>query len=160
VGVVEEVESDEYGIGWGEYLRVKICLDISKPLARGRVLKLKESTTWAAFQYECLPRFCFQCGTIRHGLEGCLVPRGGLMARVHHKQQFGSWLRALRAFKRFGIGKGTSSGVSVPFVPFSAPATTLGSNSVGGSVLVALPWVVEGISDPTVVPPHIVAKLV
>lgn len=90
VGVVEEVESDEYGIGWGEYLRIKICLDISKPLARGRILKLKETITWVAFQYERLPRFCFQCGAIRHGPAGCLVPGGGIMAGVSHKQQFGS----------------------------------------------------------------------
>jgi hypothetical protein len=51
-----------------------------------------------------------------------------------------------------------SSGVSVAFVPFSAPATVLGSNSVDGNVLAALPWVVEGSSDPPVVPPHMVPK--
>jgi hypothetical protein len=84
MGVVEEVESYEFGIGCGEYLCVKICLDISKPLARGRVLNLKELTTWVAFQYEGLPRFCFQCGTIRYKPGGCLVPGGGLMAGVHH----------------------------------------------------------------------------
>jgi hypothetical protein len=39
VGHVEEVETEEDGIGWGNYLHVKIQLDISKPLARGRVLK-------------------------------------------------------------------------------------------------------------------------
>lgn len=36
VGHVEEVETDEDKIGWGEYLRVRIRLDLSKPLARGR----------------------------------------------------------------------------------------------------------------------------
>jgi hypothetical protein len=33
VGQVAEVEMDEVGVGWGEYLRVKIRLDLSKPLA-------------------------------------------------------------------------------------------------------------------------------
>jgi hypothetical protein len=38
VGIVEDVETEDDGVGWGTYLRVKIRLDIAKPLARGRVL--------------------------------------------------------------------------------------------------------------------------
>lgn len=72
MGQVEEVEMDEDGVGWGEYLRVRICLDLSKPLARGRVLKFNGESTWIAFQYERLPKFCFQCDIIRHGVAGCL----------------------------------------------------------------------------------------
>lgn len=40
MGQVEEVETEEDGVGWGEYLWVRIRLDITKPLARGRVLKI------------------------------------------------------------------------------------------------------------------------
>ena len=32
VGMEEEVDVDEDGVGWGEYLRVRIILDLSKPL--------------------------------------------------------------------------------------------------------------------------------
>ena len=32
VGTVEEVETNEDGIGWGEYLRVKAHVNFSKPL--------------------------------------------------------------------------------------------------------------------------------
>ncbi|XP_059436749.1 uncharacterized protein LOC132169801 [Corylus avellana] len=39
VGSVEEVDTDEQDIGWGEYLRVKIRIDLKKPLSRGRILK-------------------------------------------------------------------------------------------------------------------------
>jgi hypothetical protein len=157
VGVVEEVESDEYGIGWGEYLCVKICLDISKPLARGCILKLKETTTWVAFQYERLPRFCFQCGSIRHGPGGCLVLRGGIVAGVRHKQQFGSWLRASTAFKRSGSGRGSSGKASVPCVPSSVPVAALCSNLGGGSGGIAPPRGVDGIGDPPGFPPFTVA---
>lgn len=38
VGRVEDVDVDDDEPGWGEYLRVKIELDLSKPLARGRKL--------------------------------------------------------------------------------------------------------------------------
>jgi hypothetical protein len=72
VVLVEEVEIEEDGIGWSEYLRVRIRLDLSKPLARGRVLKLNGEPSWIAFQYERLPKFCFQCGVIHHGVTGCL----------------------------------------------------------------------------------------
>lgn len=76
VGQVEEVETDEYGVGWGEYLRVRIRLDLSKPSTRGRLLKVNEENTWIAFQYETLPKFYFHCGIIRHGVGGCLVRAG------------------------------------------------------------------------------------
>ena len=35
MGEVEEVDIDEDGVGWGKYLRVKIQLDVMKPLAGG-----------------------------------------------------------------------------------------------------------------------------
>lgn len=39
IGHVEEVDVDEDGMGWGECLRVKINLDLQKPLQRGKKLK-------------------------------------------------------------------------------------------------------------------------
>ena len=36
VGIVEEVDTDGDGVGWGEFLWVKIRVDLTKPLARGR----------------------------------------------------------------------------------------------------------------------------
>jgi hypothetical protein len=32
VGVVEVVDTDARGMGWGEFLRVKILIDLAKPL--------------------------------------------------------------------------------------------------------------------------------
>jgi len=64
VGQVEEVETDKDGVGWGEYLRVRICLDLSKPIVQGRILKVNGENTWIAFPYEKLPTFCFQLFTM------------------------------------------------------------------------------------------------
>jgi hypothetical protein len=105
VGQVEEVETDEDGIGWGEYLRVRICLDISKPLVRERVLKLNGETTWVAFQYERLPRFCFQCGIICHGEGGCIARRRKSQG-PHEGVQFGPWLRVSPMYKQTGFERG------------------------------------------------------
>lgn len=35
MGVVDEVDMDEEGVGWGEYLRVRIKFNLNKPLSRG-----------------------------------------------------------------------------------------------------------------------------
>jgi hypothetical protein len=72
IGEVEAVDTDAEGIGWGEFLRVKIRLDLTKPLPRGRKINIQGNSIWIRFQYERLPRFCFHCGVIIHGKDGCL----------------------------------------------------------------------------------------
>jgi hypothetical protein len=90
VGQVEEVETEEDGVCWGEYLKVKIQLDLSRPLAKGRVLNLNGKTTWIAFQYERLPKFCFQCGVLHHEASGCLRRSGNLNQGGSTNVQFGT----------------------------------------------------------------------
>jgi hypothetical protein len=70
------VEMNEEGIGWVEFLRVRIKVDLSKLLARGRKLKLLGDLVWIAFQFERLPRFCFHCGVISHGMLGSVKRQG------------------------------------------------------------------------------------
>jgi hypothetical protein len=41
IGTVEEVDTDEDDIGWGEYPRVRIQIDLKKPLPRGKMLKVQ-----------------------------------------------------------------------------------------------------------------------
>ena len=92
VGTVIEIDTNAGGVGWGEYLRVKILLDLAKPLSRGRKMKLEEKSSWIAFQYEKLPKFCFQCGVICHGPGGC-TKRSDLRNQSD-PTQYGPWLRA------------------------------------------------------------------
>lgn len=40
VGVVEAIVTNGEGLGWGESLCAKILLDLSRPLPRGRKIKL------------------------------------------------------------------------------------------------------------------------
>ena len=60
VGEVEDIDFLDDGVGWGEYLRVKIRINLSKPLAKGRIIKLQEKEIWVAFQYEKIPPFLLQ----------------------------------------------------------------------------------------------------
>jgi hypothetical protein len=52
MGHVEKFDTDDDGFGWGEFLRGKIHINLLKPLAQGRMLKLKDCTIWIKFQYE------------------------------------------------------------------------------------------------------------
>ena len=79
VGLVEALDTEKDGISWGEFLHVKIIIDLTKPLAWGRMLKLQGKSIWIAFQYECLPKFCFHCGIIIHSKTGC--PN---RSKIHH----------------------------------------------------------------------------
>jgi hypothetical protein len=104
VGIVEEVDTEVDGVGWGEYLRVKISIDLAKPLSRGRKMKLEGKSDWVAFQYERLPKFCFQCGVICHGPEGCLKRTD--LRNQGDKAQYGPWLRAPSPTRRADRNQG------------------------------------------------------
>jgi hypothetical protein len=103
VGEVEAVDTDANGLGWGESLRVKVLIDLTKPLARGRMLKIKGMTKWIAFQYERLPKFCFNCGIIIHGKTGC---QKKTMMRQKEVTEYGLWLRAPSPPRRNDRGLG------------------------------------------------------
>jgi hypothetical protein len=106
VGEVLEVDVDDEGVGWGEFLRVRIVLDLTKPLSRGRRLKLRDRSIWISFKYEKIPRFCFNCGVIQHGSRGCVRPGGVRLVGEGRESQFGRWLRAGQSGNMFGDGHG------------------------------------------------------
>jgi hypothetical protein len=55
VRVVEEVDVLEEEAGWGKFLRVKISLDLTKPLVRGRMLHLEDRSMMSAKYCICRP---------------------------------------------------------------------------------------------------------
>ncbi|GLT62155.1 hypothetical protein SLA2020_348130 [Shorea laevis] len=71
MGEVIDIVVGRDGAGWGRSLRVRIMLDVTKPLERGRALRLDGKSVWVSFKYEKLPIFCFQCGRILHDKQGC-----------------------------------------------------------------------------------------
>jgi hypothetical protein len=90
MGVAEEVDTDVDGVEWGKYLRVRIKLDLTKPLARGRMINLLGKKVMIAFQYEKLPRYCLDCGKIWHGVEECTFKKEG--RKLEFRKQYGTWL--------------------------------------------------------------------
>lgn len=75
----------------GSYLRVRVCVNLTQALARGRTLKVKGESIWIPFSYEKMPCICFSCGCIVHGINGCCSVMEDLESK---EEQYGAWLRA------------------------------------------------------------------
>ncbi|KAL4380028.1 hypothetical protein GQ457_02G041970 [Hibiscus cannabinus] len=75
----------------GEFLRVCVSLDTTKPLRRCVTLSHSNAkVVLCPLQYECIPIFCHGCGLIGHIVLQCpTTPRGD-----DQKLQYGAWLRA------------------------------------------------------------------
>uniref|UniRef100_A0A2N9GPL3 Reverse transcriptase domain-containing protein n=1 Tax=Fagus sylvatica TaxID=28930 RepID=A0A2N9GPL3_FAGSY len=72
LGVVEKVVESEEERGREGCMRVRVKVDNSKPLCRGRKARLLAGKeTWISFKYERLPNFCYWCGLLTHGDRDC-----------------------------------------------------------------------------------------
>jgi hypothetical protein len=73
MGIVEEVKTDEDGIGWGKFLRVQIKIDLLRPIPKGKRVKLKGNLEWVSFQYERLPIICLNYKVIKMAVGALLI---------------------------------------------------------------------------------------
>ena len=79
----------------GSFIRVRVALDISLPLCRGRLITLDNNEAhWVSFRYERLPNVCYWCGCLTHPDKDCekWIESEGSLSKEN--QQFGPWLRA------------------------------------------------------------------
>lgn len=70
LGEIIDIEKDV--LGFGRYRRVKVMLDITKPLRRYRKVRdRKGNDLQVDFAYERLPFFCLACGVMGHSEKDC-----------------------------------------------------------------------------------------
>ena len=74
-GVGEVIkQSDSKVYDGGNFIRVKVSVDITIPLCRGRLIKLKDDKqVWVSFKYERLPNICYWCGQLTHNDKDCEI---------------------------------------------------------------------------------------
>ena len=73
LGRLEKVDVDDKGFCLGNFLRIRVSIDISTPLCRGRLVRMGgPSPTWVDFRYERLPIFCYWCGMVDHDERDCI----------------------------------------------------------------------------------------
>ncbi|KAL8528455.1 hypothetical protein ACS0TY_006039 [Phlomoides rotata] len=95
-GTVVEVEHRSLE-GLSQSVRVKVNIDLTKPLKRGITLELRTSKSiWAKIKYELLPSFCFFCGIVGHMRRECdLVDGSTDMGSIpDSKLPYGKWKKA------------------------------------------------------------------
>ncbi|XP_074327202.1 uncharacterized protein LOC141665116 [Apium graveolens] len=78
---------------WRPYVRVRVTMDITKPLKR-RMKLTREGGTWhwINFKYERLATFCFVCGILGHSDRDCEIIYANAGKEVD--RAYGVWLRA------------------------------------------------------------------
>ncbi|TXG73186.1 hypothetical protein EZV62_001765 [Acer yangbiense] len=90
IGDVEEIDKGASGDCDGKFLRVRVSIDVEKPLRR--ILRVdvlgdgEESVM--LFRYERLPDHCFRCGKLGHKTMECTDASGT------SELLFGAWLKA------------------------------------------------------------------
>lgn len=95
VGTFEDVDCNEDGLCWGASLRVRVRIDITKPLRRGIKINVDGPIggCWIPIKFEKLPDFCSGCGLLGHVYKDCpgMTPLANGSPIVSH--DYGSWLR-------------------------------------------------------------------
>lgn len=90
LGQVLEVRGDAEGGATGRCIRVKVKLDICKPLIRWLFMHIGRTTCRVIMRCEKLVDFCFFSGRLDH------VERDCKELTVDSKRHYGPWLRANR----------------------------------------------------------------
>ncbi|KAL2929019.1 Heat shock 70 kDa protein cognate 5 [Bienertia sinuspersici] len=92
-GFIEFDEADPLGLK--NFMRLKVLIDVKKPLRRGvKIVTKQNSTKWVDIKYERLGVFCYFYGRLGHVDRDCaqFTEEEGLNKEVIYK--YGPWLRA------------------------------------------------------------------
>ena len=89
---VADPEDDGEG---SEFLRVRVAMNITKPLPRYCKLRSEgKHIGWALLKFERLPNFCYWCGRVDHVEKDCETWLKNREKYGKEDQQFGDWMRA------------------------------------------------------------------
>lgn len=93
LGELMAVDHKNFDGTWKQFLRVRVLIDITKPLKRKMKMKKNGGECfWIEFKYERLPNFCFLCGIIGHTERFCFKHFEGVNEET--ERPYGPWLRA------------------------------------------------------------------
>lgn len=78
---------------WGSFLRIRVLMDLEKPLKKGTMLKNKNEAVYKInFKYESLFDFCYYCGRVGHLVKDCTAKENEDDSEM--PCYFGPWMRA------------------------------------------------------------------
>lgn len=94
VGRVLEVDCSANSIAWGKCLRVRVLINVTKPLVRGTKVDFNGCTSVVIFRYEKLCDFCYLCGRLDHIDRDCPNLFANDYDLSREVKQFEPWLKA------------------------------------------------------------------
>ncbi|CAL9013385.1 unnamed protein product, partial [Prunus brigantina] len=95
----------------GKFLRIRVSVDVSKPLRRGKKMLLPSgNNVFVEFRYERLPEFCFCCGRMGHVFKVCSFV--DQVSKQADDKPYGIWLKATKEFHPIRAGNPKRSGGS------------------------------------------------
>ena len=119
MGELLEIDVQESGVHWGMCLRVRVRLDVTKRLVRGKKIMVEEGDSrWVNSKYERLPNFCYWCGLLNHTLKECPETGENNKSTEEEVLQYDAWMRGdiIRRYaqdqNRSGMGRGMGIGAN------------------------------------------------
>uniref|UniRef100_A0A803QPD8 CCHC-type domain-containing protein n=1 Tax=Cannabis sativa TaxID=3483 RepID=A0A803QPD8_CANSA len=94
IGTFLEVHEDSLNEGWGPFLRMRVEIDVSKPLLRGQFVPFPwmAGELWIDYRYGRLPDFCYECGIIGHVFDKCPLFFEKLDEGIEPNLPYGPWM--------------------------------------------------------------------
>ncbi|XP_074360434.1 uncharacterized protein LOC141700626 [Apium graveolens] len=140
VGIFVKVDPSNITGGWKLYARIRITMDIDKPLKRRMKIKREGGAwSWLNFKYERLSTFCFACGMLGHSERDCAIVYAHPDKEI--ERMYGTWLRApMRGAKNQNLGAkwlriGTGGESSRVTPSMNSPTTESGTEMVGAKFM-------------------------
>ncbi|KAK4424806.1 hypothetical protein Salat_1674200, partial [Sesamum alatum] len=102
LGKFRGADLDAEGVTWGSYVRIRVGIDVYKPLQGALKLRIVlGNEQLITFTYERLPSFCYFCGCLGRLYRQCELQFNDDFSDPEEYTPFGPWLRAvLPAFSR------------------------------------------------------------
>ncbi|KAK9992681.1 hypothetical protein SO802_027666 [Lithocarpus litseifolius] len=86
---------DESAMVGDRFVRVRVTLNISNPLCKGRVITLDDGKDlWIPFKYELLTNLCYRCGCLSHDERNCEIWSASEGNLDDESPQYGPWIKA------------------------------------------------------------------
>ena len=77
----------------GNFMRVHVKVDITKPLCRGRKITWGgQGNNWVSFMYKHLSNICYWCGQVSRDDKDCILWLSSKGTLQVEEQQFGPWI--------------------------------------------------------------------